>query len=131
MFLGRGNATFISKNVSISLSQTSRFSQYRVMWILVFFDLPTETKKDRKAASTFRKELLNDGFTMFQFSIYVRHCASMENAEVHMKRIKTLLPQYGKVGMLCITDKQFGNIQLFFGCKAQKTNSPGLQLELF
>lgn len=23
-----------------------RFSEYRVMWILVLFDLPTETKKD-------------------------------------------------------------------------------------
>ena len=24
-----------------------RFSEYRVMWILVLFDLPTETKKDK------------------------------------------------------------------------------------
>ena len=26
-----------------------RYSEYRVMWILVFFDLPTETQKDKKA----------------------------------------------------------------------------------
>ena len=70
----------------------NRFSEYRVMWILVFFDLPTETKKDIKEYTMFRKRLQQDGFTMFQFSIYVRHCASMENAEVHMKRVNSFLP---------------------------------------
>lgn len=65
-----------------------RFSEYRIMWILVFFDLPTETKKDKKAYMEFRKKLLNDGFTMFQFSIYLRHCPSAENADAHIKRVK-------------------------------------------
>ena len=60
------------------------------MWVLVFFDLPTETKKDKRAYQLFRKQLQKDGFTMFQFSIYVRHCASMDNAEVHIKRVKFL-----------------------------------------
>ena len=67
----------------------SRFSEYRIMWVLVFFDLPTETKRDRKAATDFRKKIMQDGFTMFQFSIYIRHCASMENAEVHVRRVKS------------------------------------------
>ena len=109
----------------------NRFSEYRVMWILVFFDLPTETKKDIKEYTMFRKRLQQDGFTMFQFSIYVRHCASMENAEVHMKRVNSFLPEYGKVGIMCITDKQFGNIKLFYGKKPQIPNAPGQQLELF
>ncbi len=108
-----------------------RFSEYRVMWILVFFDLPTETKKERKAYATFRKDLQRDGFTMFQFSIYVRHCASRENAEVHIKRVRSFLPEKGQVGILCITDKQFGNIELFIGTKEKSPSSPGQQLELF
>lgn len=108
-----------------------RFSEYRVMWILVFFDLPTETKKERKAASDFRNKLQKDGFTMFQFSIYIRHCASAENTDVHVRRIKSFLPESGKVGILRITDKQFGDIELFYGKKVQKTNAPGVQLELF
>ena len=58
-----------------------RFSEYRIMWVLVLFDLPTDTKKDKKAYADFRKNLQKDGFTMFQFSIYVRHCASSENAD--------------------------------------------------
>src|SRR5574344_1877722 len=113
------------------MNQLSRLSEYRIMWILVFFDLPTETKKDRKESAQFRKQLVCDGFTMFQFSIYVRHCASIENAEMHLKRVKSFLPKYGKVGILCITDKQFGNIQIFYGYKPLEPNAPGQQLELF
>ena len=101
------------------------------MWVLVFFDLPTETKRDKKAYALFRKNLLQDGFTMFQFSIYIRHCASQENANVHIKRVKSFLPKYGKVGILCITDKQFGNIELFYGKKQHNVSAPGQQLELF
>ena len=91
---------------------TSRFSEYRIMWVLVFFDLPTETKKERKAAAKFRKDLLVDGFTMFQFSIYLRHCPSAENADVHIKRVKRILPEFGKVGIMRITDKQFGDMDI-------------------
>lgn len=108
-----------------------RFSEYRVMWILVFFDLPTETKKERKIYSDFRKKLMTDGFTMFQFSIYIRHCASRENANVHIKRVKGLLPEKGHVGILCITDKQFGDIELYYGKKEEKVTTPYQQLELF
>lgn len=110
----------------------SRLSEYRVMWILVFFDLPTETKQERREAALFRKNLMRDGFTMFQFSIYVRHCASKENMEVHLKRVRTLIPEYGKVGVLNITDRQFGDIEIFYGKKVKETDtSIPLQLELF
>ena len=67
-----------------------QINEYRVMWILVLYDLPTETKKDRQVAAKFRKNIMADGFTMFQFSIYVRHCASMDNAQVHIKRVQSL-----------------------------------------
>ena len=101
------------------------------MWVLVFFDLPTETKKERKEYTDFRKNLLCDGFTMFQFSIYVRHCASRENADVHIRRVKNILPPRGDVGILCITDKQFGDIELFHSQKEKTVSSEGQQLELF
>ncbi len=101
------------------------------MWVLVLFDLPTETKKDKKAYAEFRKNLQKDGFTMFQFSIYIRHCASAENAAVHIKRVKSFLPDYGHVGIICITDKQFGEIELFHGKKPSPAIAYGQQLELF
>lgn len=109
----------------------SRFSEYRVMWILVFFDLPTETKKDKKEYALFRKNLQKDGFTMFQFSIYIRHCASKENMDVHIKRVKNFLPEFGKIGILTITDRQFGDMDIFYGKKAGKREHVPIQLELF
>jgi CRISPR-associated protein Cas2 len=109
----------------------TRLNQYRSLWILVFFDLPTETRKERKIASGFRKKLLDDGFSMFQFSIYMRFCASRENAEVHTKRIRNSLPEHGKIGVMQITDKQFGMMELFYGKKQVETDKPSQQLELF
>lgn len=73
-------------------SATERLNQYRIMWVFVFFDLPTETKKDRYHYAQFRKNLQRDGFSMMQYSIYVRHCNSRENADVHIKRVKRFLP---------------------------------------
>ena len=108
-----------------------RFNEYRIMWVFVFFDLPTETKKEKKSYATFRKKLLNDGFTMFQFSIYLRHCASRENAQVHINRVKNMLPPNGHIGILCVTDKQFGKMELFISQKKEEVKTPYQQLELF
>lgn len=108
-----------------------RLSEYRVMWIMVMYDLPTFTKKDRKIASDFRKKIIQDGFTMFQFSSYIRHCASMENAQVHIKRVKQIVPEKGTIGIISFTDKQFENMEIFYGAKAEKTPDRGIQLELF
>ncbi|MBO5974872.1 MAG: CRISPR-associated endonuclease Cas2 [Paludibacteraceae bacterium] len=108
-----------------------RFSEYQIMWIFVFFDLPTETKNERKKYAEFRKKLLRDGFTMFQFSIYLRHCPSRENANVHIKRVKKWLPSDGNVGILTITDKQFGQMELFRGCQHVEKELEPQQLELF
>ena len=108
-----------------------RISSYQLMWILIMFDLPTETKKQRKAATDFRKSLIADGFTMFQFSIYVRNCASRENTDVHVKRIKNSLPEEGKVCIITITERQFREIILFEGKKKTPPISDAIQLELF
>ena len=65
-----------------------RLNAYHIMWLFVFFDLPVTTKKERKLATKFRKEIMEDGFTMMQFSVYMRHCASYESLQVHKKRVK-------------------------------------------
>ncbi|MCK6614916.1 MAG: CRISPR-associated endonuclease Cas2 [Ignavibacteriaceae bacterium] len=107
-------------------------SGYRVMWLFVLFDLPTETKADRKIYTEFRKRLLKDGFHMYQFSIYCRHCASRENRDVHLKRVKRFLPPKGHIGILSITDKQFGMIELYYGRKQEEGSFTETgQLELF
>jgi CRISPR-associated protein Cas2 len=104
---------------------------WRSMWVIAMFDLPTDTKAARRAYSQFRKNLLQDGFTMMQYSVYSRHCASKENAELHEKRMGDSVPAAGEVRFLTITDKQFGRIKTFVGKKRQVTPIPPSQLEFF
>jgi len=106
-------------------------SGYRAVWIFAMFDLPTDTKKARKDYTYFRKNLLKDGFTMLQYSVYIRHCASEENADVHYKRITDFLPPDGEVRLLTITDKQFGRMRTFWGKMRKPTPPQPKQLELF
>lgn len=110
-----------------------RLNAYHIMWLFVFFDLPVTTKKERKQASLFRKNLMKDGFGKMQFSVYIRHCASYESLQVHINRVKAIVPSKGKISILSVTDKQYGNIINFWGKekKEKKVISEPLQLELF
>jgi CRISPR-associated protein Cas2 len=108
-----------------------RLNAYRIMWILVLYDLPTETRAQRNACAHFRKRLLESGFSMFQFSAYIRHVASSESAEVQKRRVKSLMPEEGAIGILEITDKQFEKMEIYYGRKAQKTPKGPMQAELF
>ncbi len=101
------------------------------MWLFVFFDLPVKTKKERRAATHFRKKLLQDGFTMMQFSVYTRHCASKEKADVHIKRVKSFVTKKGKISILATTDKQYSNIVNFWGGNSKNMPQTIRQLELF
>lgn len=108
-----------------------RLNAYEIMWLFVFFDLPVVSKKDRKLATGFRKMLEKDGFVMMQFSFYTRHCASRESANVHIKRVKTKIPEKGHVSIMMITDKQYGEIFNFWGKKREILPNAPRQLELF
>lgn len=101
------------------------------MWIFVFFDLPVTLKKERKAACKFRNDLLKDGFTMLQYSVYIRHCASKESVDVHTSRVKAFMPEKGQVSILFITDKQYSEILNFWGIKTEKLPDGPKQLEIF
>lgn len=81
-----------------------------MMWMMVMFDLPTETHSQRKSAAKFRKFLLDEGFEMVQFSVYVQFTGTWENSQKFVRAIKKNNPQYGDVNILFFTDKQFSNI---------------------
>lgn len=108
-----------------------RINAYRDMWIIVMYDLPTMTKTDRKRAARFRKTIMGFGFQMFMFSKYIRHCTSRENANMHIRRVKEILPPKGHVGILRVTDKQFGEIEIFRGVEPEEKPVTVQQLELF
>ncbi len=98
---------------------------------MVFYDLPTITKKDRKVFAKFRKDIMKDGFTKMQNSVYLRHCASRVNSEIHVKRVKSVLPDKGLVSILKVTDKQFDQIETFKSKKSIPPPTGGQQLEMF
>lgn len=108
-----------------------RLNAYRIMWILVHYDLPMNTSFEKKNYNKFRKRILKDGFALFQFSMYIRHCSSKENTEVHINRVKSFLPPNGHIGILTITDKQFGSMEIFRGKKLIENPKTSQQLELF
>jgi CRISPR-associated protein Cas2 len=90
----------------------------RSMWIIAMFDLPTETPADRKRYRKFREFLLNDGFTMLQYSVYKRHCGNHAVLKTHEDRVIKNLPKYGKIQTFSMTDKQFGAICTYYGKEA-------------
>lgn len=108
-----------------------RLSEYRIMWVVVFFDLPVGTKKEIKAATQFRNSLLKLGFEMYQFSVYIRCCMSREIAETNIKSVRGIVPPKGKVSILQITDKQYSDILNLWG-ESEKTAPPQVyQYSLF
>ncbi len=101
------------------------------MWIFVMFDLPVKLKKDQKQAALFKKNLEKDGFVMHQFSVYMRYCASLETAQVHIKRVRNFAPPKGRISIITITDKQYSNIINIWGTIEEKRRPIPLQLEFF
>ena len=99
------------------------------MWVIAMFDLPTDTPRARRAYARFRRDLIGDGFTMMQYSVYIRHCASIENAKVHAARMGRCVPSAGEVRFLTITDKQFGRIETYVGRTREAPSNPPAQLE--
>ena len=94
------------------------------------FDLPVAQKADRKKATKFRKNLLDLGFHMAQYSVYYRLLDGKEAAGSMEKKIATICPSEGSVHILVITDKQYGNLRIYEGAK-QKTPEKPTQLTIF
>ena len=104
---------------------------YRIMWVFVFFDLPTSTREYRRIYTTFRKRIQEDGFNMLQFSVYTRHCASRESMMVHIKRVQRYVPKEGQVTILQITDKQYSGMINILGRVREALAPAPSQMELF
>jgi CRISPR-associated protein Cas2 len=110
---------------------TSVIDGFRQMWLIVMFDLPTDTKEARKSYRRFRNTLLDDGFMMLQYSIYGRHTISDEQCSKHSRRVQVNLPPDGQVRMIRITDAQFQRMEVFHGKIRGKTEKNPSQLTFF
>lgn len=84
------------------------------------FDLPVRTKKEMRLATRFRNALLDRGFAMKQFSIYIKCCTSMDSAKTQCKQLKTIIPENGSVTFLYVTDKQYLMTDNFLGKNSEE-----------
>lgn len=112
------------------MSAATFLSGYRIMWMMVMFDLPTTTKSERKEYTRFRNYLLDKGFDMTQYSVYFRVASSKERVKSLQKKIAQQLPRRGNVQILTITDKQYEDIKVYQGF-IRKPNKKNDQLHLF
>ena len=87
----------------------------RWMRLIVFFDLPVQTKVQRRAATHFRQSLLKDGYYMLQYSVYVRICNGIDAIEKHRARLRDMIPDDGSVRALVVTEKQYESIDILLG----------------
>lgn len=103
----------------------------RFMRLLVFFDLPTLTKADKRAYVVFRRFLIQDGYDMIQWSVYGRIINGFDDMLTHMKRLSTNLPPDGSVRSLQVSEKQFAQMKLLVGNpRAQEKTVNAVQLVL-
>lgn len=101
------------------------------MWLLVFFDLPTLTRPERRAANRFRELLMSNGFSRVQYSVYARWCVTDKTTESAIRAIKKGMPDTGLVRILKLTDDRWARSICLVGKNEVKPESKPPQLVLF
>lgn len=94
-------------------------SKYRMGWLMVMFDLPTDTKDERRQATRFRNHLLDLGYLMLQYSVYARCAVTFEKRDSYIKQLKIIAPETGNIQCFFITDAQWGK-SVFISKAGQK-----------
>lgn len=85
-------------------------SSYRMGWLVVMFDLPTDTNEEKRKAARFRNDLLDIGYLMLQYSVYVRCAVTLDKKKHLMAELGAINPGTGSVKCLFITDAQWGQM---------------------
>ena len=106
-------------------------SSFQIMWTLVLFDLPVGNSEERRRATNFRNMLLDEGFLMKQFSVYLRVCPNRASAEALADRIGKRTPPEGDVAVLFFTDKQYSMTRNYCGAARINPEEKPPQLALF
>ena len=107
-------------------------SAFRIMWLVVMFDLPTRTKKDRKRYRWLSRYLDAESYVRMQYSVYAKVFNSVESANYGKKRLRNFLKiniKKGNVRLLMFTDAQFGKMEIIIG--EQSSQEEIMQPSLF
>lgn len=90
------------------------------MRLILMFDLPVKTKKERRIYTTFRRYLIGKGYLMLQYSVYVKIFANRDATVDHIKMIKKNIPQKGQIRIMMLTEKQFSRMEVILGGVSRK-----------
>lgn len=91
---------------------------YNFVRLILFFDLPMTTKKERKIYTNFRKYLIKNGYMMMQFSVYCKIFPNREAAVNHIAILKRNVPVEGQIRIMVVTEKQYAKIEIIVGGKS-------------
>lgn len=89
----------------------------RFMRLIVFFNLPIETQKNRHDYAVFRRYLIKNGFIMMQKSVYSKLVLNGVTSRAVREKVRQNLPPEGLVEMLEVTENQFSRIEYMLGDK--------------
>jgi len=101
------------------------------VWSLVMFDLPVQTKAQRRHATKFRRLLLDLGYQRAQLSVYARFSPSVSSVIPAISSIKGDLPEGGEVRILSITDHQWATALRFSNAQGVEAAETPSQLAIF
>jgi CRISPR-associated protein Cas2 len=105
--------------------------EVKFMRLMVLFDLPTKSEKERKAYTKFRKFLVTNGFMMIQFSIYVRICKGVDAVQMYEDHIAKHIPTRGNIRTLTITNSQYERMNILLGTEKYEEKIAERQMVLF
>lgn len=101
--------------------------KYQQMRILCMFDLPVETKKQKRQYRIFRKCLIENGFTMLQYSVYYRIVQNRSAAKKYDLILRKAAPTDGEIRLINVSEKQFEDMQLIVGHRSNQESVVGAQ----
>ncbi len=95
-------------------------------WLLVAFDLPVKTREEKHRYVKFRDFLLEDGYQMIQFSVYVRPCVTFSRQQTHINRLKASIPEDGHVRAIFLTRAQWEKAFIICGSPSKPQDPESL-----
>jgi CRISPR-associated protein Cas2 len=100
---------------------------YDFMRVLLFFDLPMVTKKEKRIYTNFRKYLIQNGYVMMQFSVYGKIFNNRDAANNHIKMLKRNVPDQGQIRIMMVTETQYARIEIIVGGKSRQEKTVDIE----
>ncbi|WP_391591831.1 CRISPR-associated endonuclease Cas2 [[Mycoplasma] cavipharyngis] len=85
------------------------------MRLVLFYDLPFDTEKNRKVYTRFHKWITKRGYLMLQFSVYYKTIPATQKYSIELQAIKNNAPRLGNVRLLKVSEKQFIDMDIICG----------------